>query len=615
MPTIEELAKQFGGVKVDTPRGLPQGQDIGQIAKQFGGVQVQPKQEKPGLLKSLAVGAISPFAKATVTATNVIRGTGRIAKGLGQLATGDKEKAFRSFASAGEATSEKIPLLGEVKPIGSTAEALGVGAEIGSFFIGGSGLSQIGKQTLKGLVKQGAKEGIKFGFLGGLTGGAGLAAQQEDITPEDFFKQTMTGAFAGAGLGGVLGAVTPLAGNIFRRINNIIRKEPVVPTAVTRGLGRASERVKTVTQKRATLKTQPVKIQNAVNAGVDLPRVQFIDNLSGADKASANKMLSLLEKNKAGDITARSISEAGNTALEPVKFIQQLRKKAGTEIGELVRNLPDEKLSIADISDSFIDDMTNAGVKMNADGQLNFKNSRLAGAKSATERRQLKDTWKFLKPTKKGIIEKKPLQIHIQRQKLFDDLQLAKGQQLFSSNTKRMLNKVRSNLNTPLDSVSSQYTTLNRQFAESTSVVDDFFRLIGKQWKGADSELLALRSGEVGRRIKGNASAVPLKVFNTIDDVARRNGFKSDKNVLNQFLFNDLLEDIFGTTQTTGIEGSVGRGLGKAEFGASVGQQLARGRALGAVAETIGKVSQVFTPTEQEQMKALRALLGVKRGL
>lgn len=626
MPTIEELAQQFGGVKIEQPNVLSKSQDITQIAQRFGGVPVQQPLEKPGFLKNLAQGVASPFLKTIATGASIFKEIPRslkigagvadigIKRLLGRDVEQEKEDLFKLGRKEPEAVTLDAGFLGKAKPLESFAESVGTGLEIGSFFIGGSGLSQIGKQTIKGLMLQGAKEGAKFGFIGGALGGGGLALQQEKITPEDFFKQTVGGAFIGGALGGVIGGVSPMIGNIFRRIRKIIKKEPVAPGITKRTLGRVIEKTEKKLGEIAEIKAQPINIKKAVDAGIDLPDAQFIDKLSLADKKSGIKMLDLLEKNRAGDVTARSISESGNTVLDSVKFVQKLRQSSGKKIGALVNNLPDQKLDISDVATSFIDDLTGSGVTINSKGKLNFANSRLAGRNA--ERQQIESMWQFLKPAKTGVVNKKPLQIHLQRQKLFDDLQLAKGQKLFSSNTERMLSKVRNNLNNPLDSVSSQYTKLNKQFAESTSAIDDFFRLIGRQWKGADKELLALRAGEVGRRIKGNASAVPLKVLGAIDDLARKSGFKSDKNIINQFLFNDLLEDLFGTTQTTGLAGSLERGLGRTEFGTSIVQQLARGRVLGATAQVLGKVADVFSPTEREQIRILKELLkGVTKTL
>ena len=112
--------------------------------------------------------------------------------------------------------------LGEVKAVGQSGnfgkdilDSIGVGAEIGSNFIGGGGAASAVKAGAKGLIKQGIKTGAKTGFQAGTAYGFGAGLQdQEDKNIGQILGntaiQTIKGAVAGTATGTALGGVTGL---------------------------------------------------------------------------------------------------------------------------------------------------------------------------------------------------------------------------------------------------------------------------------------------------------------------------------------------------------------------------------------------------------------------
>ena len=99
---------------------------------------------------------------------------------------------------------------GNVKPIQSMREAIGVGAEIGSYAIGGGGGATAVKTGLKGMIGRGLKEGLKTGAASGGLFSFGQSMQDAESKPMDVAYNTLFGTALGGVAGGVLGTAVPL---------------------------------------------------------------------------------------------------------------------------------------------------------------------------------------------------------------------------------------------------------------------------------------------------------------------------------------------------------------------------------------------------------------------
>jgi len=165
----------------------------------------QPSPEKKagdGFVKSLVKSAASPFLRLGATAQAF--GTSKI------------------FGGKGADTSDKnIPFFGPQKPITTAKDALGVGAELASFAVGGGGATQLAKQGLKQAVTRGAIQGAKAGGLSGALYGGGQAAQQDKSTGQ-IFTDTLKGGAAGALAGGVLGGAVPAVSKTLQKTSEAV---------------------------------------------------------------------------------------------------------------------------------------------------------------------------------------------------------------------------------------------------------------------------------------------------------------------------------------------------------------------------------------------------------
>lgn len=560
--------------------------------------KIKPEQE-PGLIQGLVQGATKSFLKPAVTG-------GKAIQGLFGIATRDLETVKKA------ASQEAVDLgyFGKVKPIQGFLEAAGTGIEIGATLAsGGVGKAALGVGT-KGLIKEGVKRGaIEGAKVGGLIG-FGDSLQQEKISIGEIAGKTIGGAAVGGFLGGVVGGIS---GGVRGRINRkaeiatkLTEKRPsvdVVKYKATPEDPNVSKALQAIQQKQILKDPAAVK---ALQQDIDPTDIQFIKASSEADKQLFRNQFKLAEMaSKDKTITQRPVEVSGNAMLDRVKHIMSKRQDVGKQIGETVKNFPDEKLSISEAYDDFLKEIQNAGVRRTTGDNLNFTQS--SWRNQPDVKRAIQQLYIDLKPSKTtGLSQMKALRIYRLRQQLFDDLNLANKTNALPDNASRILNKTRGNLEKPLMDVSGEYKKLATDYSKLSQAVTEFNKIMGRDFSITD-DLAALRAGEVGYRILGNASARPLKILQLIDDTAKSYKFKSSIDLRNQFLFSDFLEDLFGMTQKRSLGGQVQRAF----EGVDIAEQALTGGVSGKInaAQKLFKFIRRITPENQKE--AVRQLIGL----
>ena len=557
------------------------------------------QQSKGNFFADLAKDIAKPFAQVGTTAVNV-------GESVYDLARGDVEGAGEALGK-----TRDVPLLGETTPAftgqESTGEAFkkmtGFGAEIGSSFLGGGGAVKIGEGVLKKSILKPLMQGLKFGTISGTLFGAGRPLQ-EDKDIKEVLQSGFEGALYGAATGGVLGG----AGGVFnflRKAPEISRKltEKVKPYASTaRGFG--EELVEDVKIKGRGLKQKLIEkaevakkdplIKQAIRVDIPETTANIIKEATPADKTAFAKMFKMAEKAEANPkMGLRPVKVAGESILERVKHINTTRKTVGKQLGEAVDNMKGAKIKTDEVASSFLDELDKLGADINTDGKLSFVGTAIENDVKTTKLiQQLFDDLSLYGTTNELSAQK----IHRLRQRIFNDLNMAKKTGDIGDVGDRLLTQVRKDMATSLEKISPEYKKINKQFAELSQIEQDFYGLIGKKWQGKGDDILGLRAAEVGNRILGNASAVPLEVLERMEKLAVANGFKPTNNVVDLLMFSDLLEDIFEISQKRSLRGQTARGttdvLSKTGL-ISKGAELLKG------------------DITKEQRKAIMSLLGI----
>lgn len=187
-------------------------------AQRLGIKPANPPQKAPGFSQSIVQGVAQPFLR---LASNVragidmakAKGTGaELQKNLDEIENRDYDYGY----------------FGKAKPVKNPLQAAGVGTEIASNFIGGTGAVGVAKAGFKGLVKQGFKQGLKYGAATGATQAFGESLGRGDSVGKTV-KNTAFGTAAGAVTGGVTGATLPVASLATRGVAGKVR-EVIDPT-------------------------------------------------------------------------------------------------------------------------------------------------------------------------------------------------------------------------------------------------------------------------------------------------------------------------------------------------------------------------------------------------
>lgn len=559
---------------------------------------------KRNIIKDIAADIVKPFARAGTSVFNEAAG---IAQGVKIFTkeglAGDYTKASRTLDA-----SRNLPIAGRVEPLNDIKEGMGAGAEIASWFVGGQGGAKaavsLGKSTFAQVVMKSAKTGAAVGGLA-----AGGRSAQEGGNAVDIAGSTLKGAAIGYIAGGVIGGGVSAVPKMVQGAAKGIQNAQERLTADDSLVSRVARRIENSVAKRAELKAQPIAVQRAAKVDISPETAHFILDASPVDKGAFRNMLDVAENaKKTLRPGQRPVEIPGRTIIERVKFVNTVRKSAGQELGEVVKTMPKTRFTPENTVNEFRKGLTeNLGVTIKPGGRLDFSKSAVTGA---DEQRMLQRIANDL-----GISKLNP-QItrdiaHKTRQRIFNMLDLGKQQGQLSSYSEVLANKTREALKADIVANSGKagqnYAELSAKYAQTQGVLDDFYKLIGKKFSDKSDDILALRAGEVGNRILGNASANPLDVIGRLETAATKNGFKATNNPIDQLIFNDILEDLLGSTQTRSLRGQVSRGVRDA---AANVEGMATDAVTGNVPGILKKaVDFARGVTPEEQLRALRQLL------
>lgn len=196
--------------------------------------QAPVEEKKVGGLQSFIQSVAEPFLKVPTTIA------GGLAVGGARLfGSSDTVEKMRDTALEGI----DYGYFGNVKPIGAGAfekyqagdigggefiaragaDVVGTAAEIGSNFIGGGGAVSTVKTGLKGLIREGVKEGVTVGAKSGALLSFGDSLQDAESKPMDVAYNTLFGTGVGAVAGGVFGAATPVVTKAVKETSKFLK--------------------------------------------------------------------------------------------------------------------------------------------------------------------------------------------------------------------------------------------------------------------------------------------------------------------------------------------------------------------------------------------------------
>jgi hypothetical protein len=599
-------------------------------------------EESPGFLQSLAQGVAKPFLRA---GESVIRPL----KGVAQLVTGNREGAAETLDPNREAD---FGYFGKVKPFqikavnadgtrasagdfaSSALDTAGGSIEIGSTFMGAGGAKNVIKEGVKQsaksgfgeVIKQGVKRGVAEGAKAGLAGGFGVGLQEEG-SAEDRLRSGLTGAaiggVAGAATGGVIGALPGATRAVSRgaidttkKVTNLGLKAlktgyNAVGEAIPEGLAKDTakvlegatsktvgflksvpDRVGTAAEKtrvtQAKIKALSPTERNVLNKGIRIDDIEKIKAFT-PDERSAIKTIE-----KARSSGADSAQVSGSFLREPIEQAEALRNKIGSELGAIVKKLPNKNVPNArqKVVESLKDvqGLKNVKVMIDDEGReiLDFSKTAIS-LDDASQR----DIQKYYDAIKGRDAEG----LHLLRQELFEVLGGKKSAKIqLSETSEKATNAVREGLANAIGDVSDTYKEKNKAYAKAVEPLKKL-RKFFKGTEGADEDILDEQAGVLLRRLTGKSvsRSEVNAIFRDLIENLRSNGVKvKDINFKTIQEFENLLDEIYPLQSKTSF-------AGQTELGVSKGLS-------GLISKGIDVVGEAIASPEVRQ-KAIRELL------
>lgn len=354
------------------------------------------------------------------------------------------------------------------------------------------------------------------------------------------------------GIKNIIGSVKPVAENVV----------DVTKTAAG-GISRIPSRVGTnIAEKQAvetTIKTLPTQIaQIAARDGIDPIDIKKLYSIPKEAKPKAKELSDTVRKFVKAETTTDPIEIVGKPIVERIKTLEKLRGAIGQKLGVV-----SGKLGIVNqnqMTKPVLDSLKNVrgleGLTMDSNGVLNFKNTVLSSAETASDRKAIQSI--FTNAIKGGTGKQK----HLLRQELFEVLGGKKraGIQLTDTQDKAY-QAIRKGLSDVLESKNTEYKSLSNQYRAIMQPLTDMRKMM-KSVPGVTEDILDMNAGLLARRLTSTSlsQGQVRTILNAMDNVTKIKGTTAKTTQALQDLYN-ILGKYYDIAPKTGFQGQVKAGV------------------------------------------------------
>lgn len=407
-----------------------------------------------------------------------------------------------------------------------------------------------GKPTiLKGAIegaKTGAKSGGAFGAVTGLSQGL-----KEDKNILDTIKSTATGAIGGAVTGGLLGGmISGISGGVAKYKS----RKDIIQSQTTSGL-RPS--IDDAIETKAKLDPKfKVIVKEAKKQGFSESDINFLATVSDTDKPVFSKMFDLTAKAQSNP---RQIIRAGDVLGEnvtnQVKQVVSLNKQAGEAVDRTAKALKGQPIDITPLGERVISRLDDLGIGIAEDGTLDFSQSIFKNTPSVQ-----KEIQKVVRSIPNGD---DAYQVHIFKKSIDEIVEYGTTGEGLKGQAKNLLKSWREAADDILDTTFDDYNQANSSFKLTRDYIDAAKGMVGKKVdltskEGSQAFGQALRSAFSNNKSRPNT----LKFIEDTHNISKQLGLEgAEKNLLDQALFVNILEETFGSEAATGLAGEVSKAI------------------------------------------------------
>jgi len=320
------------------------------------------------------------------------------------------------------------------------------------------------------------------------------------------------------------------------------------------------------------------------------------------------KMLNIFkmgEKSEKFRAMNRPADILGDTVQARVDFLTDANKKAGTAIDNIAQTrLRGQAVNYDPAINSFLDDLSSIGVKVELDengvAKAILQGSDIQGDKAA--QRTLNAVLERLSATNA------PDAYGVHTAKRFIDTQVNYGKKNLANpltaQAERILKNLRRNLNQSLGETFPDYRAANEKYADTITALDDLQRAAGTQID-LESPNANKALGTAMRKLTSNygTRANLIDSLDQANQVASKYGMKLEDDVVNQLIFANELDRMFGAAAQTSLKGQVAEAM-------QTGLDIARGNAAQRAFDLLAEKAQNLRGVNKENaIKAMEEIL------
>ena len=361
------------------------------------------------------------------------------------------------------------------------------------------------------------------------------------------------------------------------------------------------------------------------NQAVDAIKQGWKDGTIASIKAASDKdrqaMTQMLNKFKMGEKSEvyrtlnRPADILGDTVQARIDFLDKANKSSGKAIDRIAQSrLRGQTVDYDPAINSFIDDLGKIGVKVELDpsgvAKANLAGSRIEG--DVAGEKLLNIVLKRLSKTDA------PDALGVHDAKRFIDTQVDYGKRNLSNpltaEAERAVKGLRRNLNQTLGEQFPVYKAANAKYSDTITALDDLQKAAGTNIN-FDSENANKALGVAMRKLTSNygTRANLIDALDQANQTSTKYGMKLGDDIVNQLIFVNELDRMFGAAAQTSLKGEVASAQ---RTGVEIASDLAtRGGAARRAVELLAeKAEQLRGINKENAVKAMEELLKRKAG-
>ena len=346
----------------------------------------------------------------------------------------------------------------------------------------------------------------------------------------------------------------------------------------------------------------------AIKQGWKDGTVASIKAATDKDRQAMTKMLNIFKMAEKSDkfrAMNRPADILGDTVQARVDFLANANKQAGKAIDRIAQTrLRGQAVDYDSAINSFLNDLGVMGVKVELDqngvAKAILQGSDIQGDKAA--QRILNTVLERLSTTNA------PDAYGVHTAKRFIDTQVNYGKKNLANpltaQAERALKSLRRNLNQSLGEKFPVYKAANEKYADTITALDDLQRAAGTQID-FDSESANKALGTAMRKLTSNygTRANLIDSLDQANQVASKYGMKLDDDIVNQLIFVNELDRMFGAAADTSLKGQMSQAL-------ETGVDIARGGAARRAVELLAEKAEGLRGINKENaIKAMEEIL------